>query len=83
MADLMQLQGMATAAGIIAKQIEALNLTLCDTNKVLRSIEKLQDERNGGIMQIVDAIKGIDDTNALVESLDGLSRAIKEIDLTT
>jgi len=76
--DLQQMVATGSAAGIIAKQIEALNLTLMETNKVLKRIESLQDERNGGVMQIVDAIKthgGID--------LDPLVDAINNIDLTT
>ncbi len=63
-------------------QMEAINLTLCDTNKILRGIDKLHDERNGALMQIKEVIQGIE-TTELVESLDGLKTAVNNIDLTT
>jgi len=78
MTDLNRMLAQQQAAGTISRQLEALNLTLMETNKVLRRIESLQDERNGGIMQIVDAIK----THGGVD-LDPLVDAINNIDLTT
>lgn len=75
MTDLNKLVAIGTAANVIARQIEALNLTLTDTNKILRSIEKLNDERNGALMQIVERV-GTFDAGELAEQLQAAATRI-------